>query len=605
MNACGISIEQPKLEILGFHKNEGIEFPKLELEWLEILLQNVLVNDRENLITSEDYLLNLDKRLRRLNVFEKQRVNFIGEQLLYKSLAYSPSKLTSIVDIVTSERKTLGKDLSCVVLTDYIRKEFLTTTSGNLETINKIGVIPIFQYIRSCCNENDELAVLTGSIVIINKSILNAFSKVENLENFSFSPLEIDDAFLLVSTKSKTQKSIVSIITEMFENGIIKVLIGTKALLGEGWDAPSINSLILASFVGSFVSSNQMRGRAIRKDADRPTKIGNIWHLACIDPTDPNGGREVDILKRRFEAFVGITNTTIPFISNGFDRLNFPEEFQIETIEDLNEKTLGKASQRQSIKQRWSTSIGSGTKLTKQVKLFQRGDQPFKVQKQIYYFDVIRFFMAELSTAILFFYLEFILEAVNLVFSRGLIYVVYVFMAAFAARFGYKLYKAITLYLRYGYLYKKIRKMGLAILYTMNELNFLSTNFNDIEVDSQQLNKGDVVCNLVGANNYENALFSKTLTELLDPIESPRYLIIKTSIFRKRLNIENFYPVPDIFGDKKDNALVFQKYWTLFMGRNKLVYTRQVEGRKLLVKARLFHVYNAFKDVTKEVMVWK
>ena len=31
----------------------------------------------------------------------------------------------------------------------------------------------------------------------------------------------------------------------------IKVIIGTKSLLGEGWDAPCVNSLILASFVGS------------------------------------------------------------------------------------------------------------------------------------------------------------------------------------------------------------------------------------------------------------------------------------------------------------------------------------------------------------------
>jgi hypothetical protein len=32
----------------------------------------------------------------------------------------------------------------------------------------------------------------------------------------------------------------------------------TKSLLGEGWDAPCINALMLAGFVGSFVLSNQM-----------------------------------------------------------------------------------------------------------------------------------------------------------------------------------------------------------------------------------------------------------------------------------------------------------------------------------------------------------
>lgn len=184
-------------------------------------------------------------------------------------------------------------------------------------------------------------------------------------------------------------------------------------------------------------------------------------------------------------------------------------------------------------------------------------------------------------------------------------YFVYAFMAAFVVAFGYKLYKAVTLYIRYGYLYKKIQKMGFAILNTLNELGYISSNINDLDVESQRQNKGDVICTLLGANNYENTLFAKALTELLEPVTSPRYLIIKTSFFRKQLNIENFYPVPEIFGDKKENVLVFKKYWTQYMGRNKLVYTRQVDGRKLLLKARLFHVYNAFKEVTKEVMVWK
>ena len=53
------------------------------------------------------------------------------------------------------------------------------------------------------------------------------------------------------------------------------------ALLGEGWDAPCINTLVLASSVGSFMLSNQMRGRAIRVDSAQPQKTANIWHLVC------------------------------------------------------------------------------------------------------------------------------------------------------------------------------------------------------------------------------------------------------------------------------------------------------------------------------------
>ena len=223
LNTSGIVIEQEKLEILGFYKNETIQFPELNLEWLQILFQNLLVTDREQLIGDEDFLSTLERKLRKLNVFERNQVNFVGEQLLYKSLAYSPSKLKSIVDIVSSERIALGTNLNCVILTDYIRKEFLNTAFSDIETVNKIGVLPIFQYVKNYCSYNADLAVLTGSVVIIHKSILNAFEKLEPLTNFSFSPLTVDANFLEVTTKSKAQKSIVEILTQLFENGAIKV----------------------------------------------------------------------------------------------------------------------------------------------------------------------------------------------------------------------------------------------------------------------------------------------------------------------------------------------------------------------------------------------
>ncbi len=605
LNTCDVAIERYKLEVLGFNKKETIRFPVLTLEWLEVLFQNLLINDREQLLENEPYLLSLEKELRKINVFEKRKVNFIGEDLLYKSLASSPSKLKSIVSIVTSEYGSLNNNLRCVVLTDYIRKEFLDTEGNKIHTVNKIGVIPIFQHLRLHFSNKEALAVITGSLVIIHHSILKAFNLIENSDYFSFTPLPVDNEFLLVVSKKKTKNSIVSIITKLFENGAIKILVGTKSLLGEGWDAPSINSLILASFVGSFVSSNQMRGRAIRKDPNKLGKTGNIWHLACIDHTVLNGGRDVDILKRRFEAFVGVSNNNLPYIENSFERLQFPEQILEEDVETLNLQTLKGAINRKDIIKKWNNAIEKGTQLTKEIKIFHLDELPYKKQKQIYYFDVVRFFVAELSFAILLFYLEFILKSIHIVLNRGVKYFLYTFLTAFLVSFGYKLYKAITLYIRYGYLDKKIKKMGLAILSTLYELGFMTTNRNSISIESRRIDNGDLICNLIGSSPFENSLFSTALSELIDPIKSPRYLIVKTSFFRRRLNIENFYAVPEIFGDKKANTLVFQKYWRINLGRNKLFYTRHIEGRRLLLKARLFHVYNAFKKVSKQVVVWR
>ena len=110
----------------------------------------------------------------------------------------------------------------------------------------------------------------------------------------------------------------------------IRDRIGTKSLLGEGWAAPCINSLILATYVGSFMLSNQMRGRAIRTDREQPDKTGNIWHLACIFPkergqqsnTDAEG--DYEMLERRFESFLGVSCRE-DVIESGIGRLDIPK----------------------------------------------------------------------------------------------------------------------------------------------------------------------------------------------------------------------------------------------------------------------------------------
>jgi hypothetical protein len=94
--------------------------------------------------------------------------------------------------------------------------------------------------------------------------------------------------------------------------------------LGEGWDAPSVNSLILASFVGSYMLSNQMRGRAIRTQDGNPAKTANIWHLVCQEEAAKQPNEDMETLSRRFKSFVGVSFTSNR-IESGPGRLGLGE----------------------------------------------------------------------------------------------------------------------------------------------------------------------------------------------------------------------------------------------------------------------------------------
>lgn len=605
LNEAKQEIPIEKLHVLGFENNEEIEFPELNYKWLTALFQFLLVTDRENLTEQEKYLLSIEKELRKLSVFSKNNIDFVGDNLLYKNLSNSPSKLKSIVTIVNNEYNTLQNELSCVILSDYIRKEYLNTNDFDVKSIKKMGVVPIFHYLRTGVLHKKHLAVLSGSLVIIHSTVLAKIDLFCKQENYTFSPLISDSEFVIVSQKGSQKNLLTNLITQLFEGGYIKILIGTKSLLGEGWDAPSINSLILGSVVGSFVSSNQMRGRAIRIDTNYPNKVGIIWHLACIDTSDELGGRDFNILTRRFNAFLGVSNNENPIISNGIERLGLPQNITPENISIINQKSMAIANNRSNIANNWKKAIIKGSKMGKEIRLFHQNDKKFIHQKSVYYTDIVKFATLEIFIGLSFFLPKFLIQNFNVILSKGISYFLFTLSAGLLTAFGIKTYKAIQLYFYFGLIHKKIDKMGNVIIHSMFKINLLTTPINKIQINTQLLPKGDVICSITGATRLESNLFSEALNELLLPIENPKYLLIKTNRFKKFFDVQNFFPIPELFGVNKKSAEIFHLFWQQYIGKSELLYTRNSKGRKLLLKARLFHIHNAHKKITKKNIVWK
>src|SRR5690606_27302672 len=240
-------------------------------------------------------------------------------------------------------------------------KEFFINAPENNLELNKIGVVPIFEKLRRENTQHKKIGVLTGSMIIIPATAYPAFEAKAakyGISEISYLPVPFDDNYILIHQTQQFKHSMVHIITQIFQRGEIEVLVGTKSLLGEGWDAPAINSLILASFVGSFVLSNQMRGRAIRAQHGNTEKTANIWHLVCIDPTLATGGDDFDLLKRRFRSFVGVSFKEESGIENGIGRLNLPKNIhERDEAEQKNQEMLAYAGDRESLKQRWKTAL--------------------------------------------------------------------------------------------------------------------------------------------------------------------------------------------------------------------------------------------------------
>ncbi len=609
LNGAGRKIDEVHLQIIG---DANFTIPILNYDWIERLLTFYLYEDPENFEQFADHQEELIARLKLAGALEKRAIHFTQNPNVSKLLGTSTGKLKSIEQVVDFEYRNLQGDLRMVILTDYIRKEFLIDMPFNALPLNKMGVLPIFEKLRRSNDKQLKIAVLTGSLIIIPATALETF-KTEAasfyLDNISTSPLPYDPSYLVINASEKLKSNVIHVVTQVFKTGKIEVLVGTKALLGEGWDAPFINSLILASFVGSYVLSNQMRGRAIRTDQNNPSKTGNIWHLVCVDSTVEDNGNDLDLLKRRFKAFIGVSFKEEASIENGFKRLNIPEKIiGLDEIDSINNSMLNKSAERSLLKEKWNQALYDGNTMVEEIKLAFPPSQNYKEIKTLHHRNSRKYFAAMLSSGLAVFGLEML---VNFGFSIEQIsnkHELMMFLLAAGGAgvlgFGRLGFKTAKTYVKFRDINKDLLQIAETLLASFIKIGAIQTTESLLCVKSQVDEMGNVYCHLDGGTSYEKSLFINSLQEIIDPIESPKYLLIRKSNLLGAFAQKDYHAVPEIIGRKKEFAEHFAKVWAEKVGPCELVYTRTIEGRKLILKSRLHSLSAQFQHESERINKW-
>ena len=356
--------------------------PTFTLEWFETLLNGIIFQVPNWFGFTEEAFNQLKSDLKANGLIERNQVKLIRNKKQDVLLNQSLGKLNAVRDIFKAEYQALGDNLRQLVLTDFIRKDFQIHLGDNNAEFAQLGVLSYFESIRREIIKQSwsvPMAILTGSLVILPtsaKESLEALIPKDRLSYDTIGKLNKND-YLKVNV-SGSHHDLVTALTQLFQDGYIQVIIGTKSLLGEGWDAPCVNSLILASFVGSFMLSNQMRGRAIRVWSDNPNKTSNIWHLVSINLSPKKWieiqnaeekydetlelqlyglSPDLDLLDRRMTQFLGLHYTELT-IESGIDRLDLKQlTFSRKGLEKLNQKTITLSQKRQELKDRWQEAL--------------------------------------------------------------------------------------------------------------------------------------------------------------------------------------------------------------------------------------------------------
>jgi len=594
-----VSPELPKL--LGVRREEA---PALDLQWLELLLTRILFSDRKRYEACGHFLDEIEKQLRRIGAIERQRVQLQSTERIARFLTGSIDKMRSITEIVRREAEWLGPGLRMVILTDFIRRDEQPDSPFDLRPLKKIGAAPIFAALSRQARADTELGelrkvegahlrhvrfgVLSGAFIIIPLTAIlawEAWVTEQGLPAHLCPTVTVvyDPDYVRIKVTDTNRPYLVRGVTRLFQQGEIHVLIGTRALLGEGWDAPAINSLVLASTVRASVLSNQMRGRSLRICLTDPGKVANVWHLVCLDTTDPNNGDDYALLEKRFQTFAGIGLHT-DVIESGLGRLGLGEgRLSPKLIADINGVMLAAAANRAGLAQRWRQALAA------------RGERAETV-------ETLAAPKAALPRAVLLRVASFDLAGQLLLGSAGLavaipsllpgVITAQPWAALTAAAGGVAALWGVgggirtgVRMLRHATPASSLRQIGQAVLAALRETGLIATPEKELELILNEDDEG-VTCQLRGATLREQSVFLQCLRELCEPVKNPRYLLLrKTFLFRMIKRV--YYPVPRLLGGKWEFAAALHRAWQRHVGLIKLIYTRTPAGRRLLLVARV------------------
>lgn len=546
----------------------------------------------------------LARRMRADRLLWRSQLAIVDSGKRWPQLSCSADKVSACIEIYRLEYDTRGDTLRQVILTDFIRdEEYAEPVQRELT----LGAWPVFYRLaREASPSRIRTLVLhTGRLSIVHRGLLDIMRALPECPDLLVREVPALNGFSEV--RAQGGKRLTRVITRLLTEGHVHVLVGTRALLGEGWDAPPVNSLVLASVIGSFMTTNQMRGRAIRVDPAQPGKVASIWHLGAFAELmdDRWDIRDLQDMKLRFETFVGLAHDK-PLIEGGLERLCpgflVANRFNVPIGEaGLNRAMAARLRDRDDLARRWREAIQQG--------------QIGQVVPSVHVPSLPRFnpldFHGTLATLLLqlvwvgltvFWYVLTSATHSSPIGSGTALVLLIAAVAALVVVFP-RFVRLINLYLRYLPVDGAVRAISLAVRDALCECGMLPAHLMRNAVIISKSDAGGFHIALNEGSLAERALFADCLSQVLGPIDRPRYLITR-QLSRRVGRERDYHAVPAQLGVRNDRARIFLDAWRKHVSNGDLIYARGDEGRKMLAQARVRTFSSAAHEVARRMDRW-
>ncbi|MGF9755043.1 DEAD/DEAH box helicase family protein [Microvirga sp. 0TCS3.31] len=283
-----------------------------------------------------------------------------GRSTVDRVLARSYAKPGAAAQIIAAEHAAIGERARVLVLCDHERAAATVPVSldGVLDAEAGSAIAALEALLTAPDTAVLHPMLVTGAVVAGSEATLRdlvAFVTGRDADLGSRLRVETSAGAVATCTSGWTSRTWVTHVTAFFESGRTQVLVGTRGLLGEGWNARGVSTLIDLTTATTLTAVVQTRGRALRTDPTWPDKVATNWTVVCVSEAHPKGDNDWSRLVRKHQGFHGIDGDGdivdgVAHIDASFSPFAPPP---VDSFDTLNAAMLMAAADRDAIREAW------------------------------------------------------------------------------------------------------------------------------------------------------------------------------------------------------------------------------------------------------------
>ena len=282
-----------------------------------------------------------------------------AESPVDRVLARSGSKAGAAAEILRAEAGELGDRLRALVLTDFA--EAGATIPAALAGVTDEGAGGALGTLVTLLEDPAAGALdpvlMTGQRVAAGPGTARRLAAWLTAAGLPATAADAADATVtdVAGGPGWEPRRYVPLVTGFFAAGGSRCLVGTRALLGEGWDAPAVNVVVDLTAATTATAVVQARGRALRLDPDWPAKVADNWTVVCLAGEHPKGGADYARFVRKHDRYFALSGTGdiisgVAHVDPGLSPFGPPAAA---ALAELNTRMLLRAAERDAVRDRW------------------------------------------------------------------------------------------------------------------------------------------------------------------------------------------------------------------------------------------------------------